>query len=298
MENKYRMMKQPEDTTQIFQSYHHLLFSIAYRLLGSATDAEDIVQDAFLRWLQVSEQEVQSPKAYLSTVVVRLCIDQLRSARQQREVYTGSWLPEPLATDQLPELSETVAQAESLSLAFLLMLEKLNPLERAVFLLREVFEYEYHEIAAMVEKSEANCRQVFHRAQQHLDKERIRFSASREQQERITNQFLQTSLTGDMQGLLSLLSADIVSMGDGGGKGIGKAGLMPVYGPDRVSRGYMGALRSLPAETVARVVEVNGQPAIVAYLNGKAIGVILLQIEGEQISHLYYMVNPEKLNWL
>jgi RNA polymerase sigma-70 factor (ECF subfamily) len=198
----------------------------------------------------------------------------------------------------MPELSETVAQAEALSLAFLLMLEKLNPLERALFLLREVFEYEYSEIAAIVEKSEANCRQIFHRAQQHLDKGRMRFSASREQQEHITNRFLQASLNGDMQGLLSLLSNDIVSMGDGGGKAALKAGLRPVFGPEKVARGYLGALRSLPAGVVTRITEVNGQPALVGYLNEKPVGAILLQIEGEQISHLYYVVNPEKLNWL
>lgn len=291
-------MNKQEDIAQIFQHYHLLLFSIAYRMLGSATDAEDIIQDAFVRWLQANDQNIQSPKAYLSTIVVRLCLDQLRSAREQREVYVGQWLPEPIATGRMPELSETAAQAESLSLAFLLMLEKLNPLERAIFLLREVFEYEYSEIAAIVEKSEANCRQIFHRAQQHLEKGGTRFPASREQQERITSRFLQASLNGDMQGLLSLLSDDIVSMGDSGGKAALKAGLMPVYGPDKVVRGYLGALRSLPAGVVTRVIEVNGQQAIVGYLDEKPVGAILFQIEGEHISRLYYVVNPEKLNWL
>ena len=292
------MTSKPEDTARIFQHYRLLLFSIAYRMLGSATDAEDMVQDAFVRWLQASDQDVQSPKAYLSTIIVRLCLDQLRSAREQREVYVGPWLPEPLATGQMPELSETAVQAESLSLAFLLVLEKLNPLERAIFLLREVFEYEYSEIAAIVEKSETNCRQIFHRAQQHLDQDRTRFAASREQQERIVNRFLQASLNGDMQGLLGLLRSDIVSMGDSGGKAALKAGRMPIYGADKVSRGYLGALRSLPAGTITRVIEVNGQLAIVGYLNGKPIGAILFQIEDEQISRLYYVVNPDKLNWL
>jgi RNA polymerase sigma-70 factor, ECF subfamily len=196
-ENENKIMNKAEDTTQIFQRYRLLLFSIAYRMLGSASDAEDIVQETFLRWLEASDKEVQSPKAYLSTIVVRLCLDQLRSAREQREVYVGSWLPEPIATGQIPELSETAVQRESLALAFLLMLEKLTPLQRAIFLLREVFEYDYSEIATIVEKS-----------------------------------------------------------------------------------------------------EVNGQPALVGYLNEKPVGAILLQIEGEQILHLYYVVNPEKLNWL
>ncbi|HTI15973.1 MAG TPA: RNA polymerase sigma-70 factor [Dictyobacter sp.] len=291
-------MSELENAADVFQHYRVLLFSIAYRMLGSATDAEDIVQETFLRWLQATDQDIQSPKAYFSTIVVRLCLDQLRSARERREVYMGFWFPEPIATSQMPELSETATQAESLSLAFLLLLEKLNPLERAIFLLRESFEYEYNEIAAMVEKSEANCRQIFHRAQQRLDKDRIRFSASREQQERITSLFLQASLNGDMQALLSLLSNDIVSMGDSGGKSVLKHGLMPVYGPDKFVRGYFGALRSLPANVVTRIIEVNGQPAIVCYLNEKPIGVILLQITGEQISKLYYVINPDKLNRL
>jgi RNA polymerase sigma-70 factor (ECF subfamily) len=275
-----------------------LLFSIAYRMLGSATDAEDIVQDAFLRWLQAGDKDVQSPKAYLSTIVVRLCLDQLRSAREQREVYVGPWLPEPIATGQMSELSETVAQAESLSLAFLLLLEKLNPLERAIFLLREVFDYEYSEIATIVEKSEANCRQIFHRAHAHLDQNRLRYSASREQQERITNRFLQASLNGDMQGLLSLLSNDIVSVADSGGKAPFKAGRRPIYGPDKVLRGYLGSLRSIPGNVITRIIDLNGQPALVGYLNEKPVGAILLQIEGEQITRLYTIVNPDKLNWL
>jgi RNA polymerase sigma-70 factor (ECF subfamily) len=291
-------MEQPEQTAHIFQHYRLLLFSIAYRMLGSATDAEDIVQDAFLRWLQIRDKDVQSPKAYLSTIVVRLCIDQLRSAREQREIYVGPWLPEPIATGQMPELSETAAQAEALSLAFLLLLEKLNPLERAIFLLRNVFDYEYSEIATIVEKSEANCRQIFHRAQRHLDESHVRFSASREQQERITTRFLQASLNGDMQGLLSLLSNDIVSIGDSGGKAPFKAGRRPVYGPDNVLRGYFGALRSFPNSVTTRITDLNGQPALVGYVNEKPIGAILLQIEGEQITYLYYIVNPEKLNWV
>jgi RNA polymerase sigma-70 factor, ECF subfamily len=237
-------MNEATDTAQLFEHYRLLLFSIAYRMLGSATDAEDLMQEAFLRWLQASDKEIQSPKAYLSTIIVRLCLDQLRSAKEKREVYVGPWLPEPIKTSLLPELSESAVQSESLSLAFLLMLEKLNPLERAIFLLREVFEYQYSEIAAIVEKSEANCRQIFHRAVQHLDKGQSRFSASREQQERIMNSFLQASLNGDMQELLSLLSNDIVSIGDSGGNAAFKAGRKPVYGPEKVARGYFGGLRS------------------------------------------------------
>ncbi len=179
-----------EQSAQAFDQHRGLLFAIAYRMLGSATDAEDIVQEAFVRWLQAGDEKVQSPKAYLSTIVVRLCINQAESARAQREVYVGSWLPEPILTSQRPEMVETVMLGETLSFAFLVLLERLGPLERAVVLLREVFEYDYPEIAEMVGKSEANCRQILRRAHQHLDQHRPRFDVSREQQTRMTEQFL------------------------------------------------------------------------------------------------------------
>jgi RNA polymerase sigma-70 factor, ECF subfamily len=285
----------PENTTELFNQYRVLLFSIAYRMLGSATDAEDIVQEAFLRWLQASEEEVQSPKAYLSAVVVRLCIDQLRSARVQRELYVGPWLPEPLPTGQRQELVETAVLAESLSFAFLVMLESLGPLERAVFLLREVFDYDYSEIAAIVGKSEANCRQVLHRAHQHLGQRRPRFDVSSEQQERITSQFLRASTDGDMQGLLNLLTDDIVLVGDGGGKA--QAGLKPIHGADKVVRGFLGTLRKMPPTHVG-IEEINGQLAIVGYLKERPYGVALFDIEGERIRNIYTVVNPDKLHWL
>lgn len=288
-------MNTPENTTHIFEQYRVLLFSIAYRMLSSATDAEDIVQEAFLRWMQEDAREVQSPKAYLSTIVVRLCIDQLRSVRAQREVYVGPWLPEPIATGLHQKLVETTVLAESLSFAFLVMLEKLGPLERAVFLLREVFEYEYAEIAAIVGKSETNCRQVFHRAHQRLGERRSRFDVSHEQQERITDQFLRASTGGDMQGLLNLLTEDIVFTGDGGGKvRVGHK----VHGPDKVARGTLAGLRPLLATMQPRTEEINGQPAIVGYVDGRPYGVVFLDIEGERIRNIYAVVNPDKLRWV
>ena len=288
-------MNTPENTTHIFEQYRVLLFSIAYRMLSSATDAEDIVQEAFLRWMQEDAREVQSPKAYLSTIVVRLCIDQLRSVRAQREVYVGPWLPEPIATGLHQKLVETTVLAESLSFAFLVMLEKLGPLERAVFLLREVFEYEYAESAAIVGKSETNCRQVFHRAHQRLGERRSRFDVSHEQQERITDQFLRASTGGDMQGLLNLLTEDIVFTGDGGGKvRVGHK----VHGPDKVARGTLAGLRPLLATMQPRTEEINGQPAIVGYVDGRPYGVVFLDIEGERIRNIYAVVNPDKLRWV
>jgi RNA polymerase sigma-70 factor (ECF subfamily) len=285
-----------ERTEQIFNQYRWLLFSIAYRMLASKTEAEDIVQEAFLRWLEADDEAVQSPRAYLSTVVVRLCIDQQRSARAQREVYTGTWLPEPLLTEQQPELTETAALAESLSFAFLVMLENLGPLERAVFLLREAFEFEYAEIAEMTGKSEANCRQILHRAQQRLGQRRGRFDVSREQQERITTQFLQASTSGDIDGFLQLLSDDIVFTADGGGKA--KAGLKPVHGREKVVRGTLSGLRVLLPVMVSRIETVNGQPAIIGYIDGRPYCVIALDIVDEHIRQIYAILNPDKLRSL
>ena len=291
------MVKTTENTTHIFDQYRILLFSIAYRMLSSATDAEDIVQEAFVRWLQASEAEVQSPKAYLSTVVVRLCIDQLRSLKAQREVYIGPWLPEPILTSRYHELTETVVLSESLSFAFLVMLERLGPLERAVFLLREVFDYDYAEIAVVVGKSEANCRQVLHRAHLHLEQHRPRFAVSAEQQERILSEFITASVNGDMQGLLNLLAEDIVFIGDGGGKA--RAGLRPVQGAAKVARGMLGGLSKwLPSNVQTRIVEVNGQLAIVGYVHDRPFGVVLLDIERERVRRVYTILNPDKLRWL
>lgn len=279
-----------------FDQYRGLLFSIAYRMLGSATDAEDIVQEAFLRWLRADDELVQSPRAYLLTIVVRLCIDQRRSARARREVYVGPWLPEPILTSQRHDLTDTVALAESLSFAFLVMLESLGPLERAIFLLRDVFDYDFAEIAAIVGKSEANCRQILHRARKHLGERRRRFDADPDQQERITAQFLRASESGDLQGLLDLLTDDIAFTADSAGKV--RAGLKPIRGPDKVARGLLGGMRWLPSNARVRVDEVNGQPAIVAYVDHRPYGTVILEIEADRIRRIYAVVNPDKLRWL
>ncbi|GHO88688.1 RNA polymerase sigma-70 factor [Dictyobacter formicarum] len=288
-----RQLTVSNNSEQIFDQYRILLFSIAYRMLGSVSDAEDMVQESFVRWLQTDQQAVQSPKAYLSTVVVRLCIDHERLARAQREVYVGPWLPEPLQLEQYPDLSQGVQLDESLSYAFLIMLQKLGPLERAVFLLRDVFDYDYAEIAAIVEKSEVNCRQVLRRAHQHLEQDRARFEVSHEQQERLTSQFLSASLNGDMQGLLTLLAEDVVFTADSGGKV--RAGLKPVAGADKVTRGMLGGMRFLPAGVWTRIEEINGQPAIVGYQDNRPYGIILLAVVGNKVQHVYTILNPDKL---
>jgi len=202
-------MDSPEQTIEIFKEQHRMLFVIAYRLLGSVADAEDIVQEAYLRWLEESPTEVQSPKAYLATVVTRLCIDRLRSASRRRELPAGLHFPELVSVSHRLELGETAMLAELLSLALLVVLENLGPLERAVFLLHEVFDYAYAEIAPLVGKSEATCRQSLHRARERLRQRRPRFAASREQQACMVSQFRHASASGDMRGLLALLTRDL-----------------------------------------------------------------------------------------
>lgn len=278
------------DRTETFTQHRPLLFSIAYRLTGSVMEAEDILQEAFLRWQNPSDVDVRNPKAYLSAIVTRLGIDHLRSGQVQREEYIGPWLPEPLMTEHPPD---TAVLAESLSMAFLVLLESLSPVERAVFLLREVFDYEYEEIARVVEKSEANCRQLLKRAKQHLASRRPRFNTSKEQQQQITFQFAQACVNGDMNGLLSLLADDIVSYSDGGGKAT--AATKPIHGPDRVARFWLGLARNAPPGFTARFGQANGQPAIVGYVNDRLYSLSILHIADGRIQRIFSVLNPDKL---
>ncbi|MGH2676285.1 MAG: sigma-70 family RNA polymerase sigma factor, partial [Actinomycetota bacterium] len=201
--------------SELYEELRPLMFSIAYRMLGSASEAEDIVQEAFLRFHRESGRgtAIQSPKAYLSAITTRLSIDHLRSARVRRERYVGTWLPEPVLTDDVPQLAET---ADSLSMAFLVLLESLTPVERAVFLLREVFEYGYQEIATVVGKSEENCRQIAVRARRQVEAKKPRFEASRKRREELARRFFDAMGKGDTDGLVGLLAADVVAYGDGG----------------------------------------------------------------------------------
>lgn len=203
------MALSPTNRLEAFNEHRPLLFAIAYRMLGSVMDAEDMVQETFIRWQQTSEQAVKSTKAYLTTIVTRLCIDQLHSARVQREQYIGPWLPEPIVTETATDPSALAELADSLTVAFLVLLERLSPLERAVFLLREAFGYEYTEIGRIVEKSATNCRQIARRARQHLAAQRPRFQASLQQQEQLTRKFMRACHQGDLQSLLDLLAKDI-----------------------------------------------------------------------------------------
>ena len=278
---------------EVFTEYRPLLFSIAYRMLGSVMDAEDAVQETYLRWQKTSEDEVRSPKSYLSTVVTRLCIDQLRSARSQRERYIGPWLPEPLIAEQGPGAEESAALADSLSLAFLVLLENLSPAERAVFLLREVFEYGYPEIAQAVDKNEANCRQTLHRARQKLTKRPRRFDATPDQIAALIERFQAAAVGGDMGKLLELLTEDVTVWSDGGGKVA--AALNPVFGASNVARLFIGLTRDLPSTFTARATTVNGQPGVVNYVEGRPHSVITVDLDDDKISAFRIIVNPDKL---
>jgi RNA polymerase sigma-70 factor (ECF subfamily) len=279
--------------TASFEELRGYLFSLAYRMLGSVGDAEDIVQEAYLRWTSVT-QPVDSAKAFLSKVTTRLCIDQLKSARVQRESYVGPWLPEPLRTDQDQGPAETAEQADSLSMAFLVVLESLSPTERAVFLLREVFGYDYPEIAEIVDRSEANCRQIAHRAKEHIASRRPRFEASREQRQELMYRFMAACAVGDMNGLMSLLTEDISLFSDGGGNA--RAARKPIYGARKVARFLVKIVERAPSTESTRVVSVNGQPALALYEGDRPTTVLSLDIAEDLIQGIHIVVNPAKLS--
>jgi RNA polymerase sigma-70 factor (ECF subfamily) len=274
------------------------MFSIAYRMLSSASEAEDIVQEAFLRFHRETQEgtQVEAPKAYLSAVTTRLSIDHLRSARVRRERYVGTWLPEPLVTETEPDASSHAETADSLSMGFLVLLETLTPVERAVFLLHEVFGYGYDEIAEIVGKSEDNCRQIAVRARRHVQDGKPRFEASRERREELARRFFEAAGAGDQEGLLDLLAADVVAYADGGGKGL--AFPKPVHGRDKVARLLMGAAAGgVRAGVVGmRSVEINGQPgALYVDADGNPVAAVTLDIVDDQVQTLHAVSNPEKL---
>jgi RNA polymerase sigma-70 factor (ECF subfamily) len=277
-----------------FDQYRNLLFSIAYRMLSSVTDAEDMLQETFIRWQQSAEEEVRSPRAFLVTIISRLCISHLQSARVQREEYVGEWLPEPIMTGPGSDPFGIIRVDESLSMAFLVMLERLTPVERAVFLLREVFEYEYTEIASIVGQSEVNCRQIIRRARQHVTAARPRFVATKPTRDDLLASFLEAIGTGEMHGLIDLLSKDVVLHSDGGGKAIAVPN--EVHGADKVARGILGGLKRLvPRTLVRKLAQINGEPGLVNYLNGKPHSVLTIDVDGDRIRAIYVITNPEKL---
>ena len=276
-----------------------LMFSIAYRMLGSVAEAEDIVQEAFLRLVRSGASGVDSPEAYATTVTTRLAIDHLRSARVRREQYVGSWLPEPLLdTSSVVDPAEHAELADTVSLAFLVLLEALTPVERAVFLLREVFGYDYARIAEIVEKSEANCRQIFVRAQRHIAAGEPRFEASRERRDELARRFFEATESGDVAALERLLADDVEFTGDGGGKAPALAS--PAVGRIRVARFILGITRQVHA-LAGRLepVQVNGQPgARLVDQDGNLAAVIEFQIADDHIVAFRNVLNPDKLRHL
>ncbi len=269
-----------------------LLFSLAYRMVGGVAEAEDLVQEALLRFHR-APAEVAAPKAFLTTVVTRLAIDHLRSARVRRERYVGPWLPEPLVADAAPGPAGAVEDDETVSLAFLVLLERLSPVERAVYVLHELFGYDHGEIAEVVGKSSANCRQILARARRHVEAGRPRFEPSRREREALLARFLAAVRAGDVQALVDLLAADAVSYADGGGKA--RATRLPIYGAEKVARLWASVgSRSFPA--ALHLADVNGQPGIVgADAEGRTIAVLTLEIADGRVQAVWAVVNPDKL---
>jgi len=283
-----------DERLNAFLQYRSLLLSIAYRMLGTLADAEDMLQETFLRWQQSSDVNVLSPKAFLVTVITRLCINHLQSARVQREQYFGEWLPEPMVTLPGNDPSSLPEVDESLSLAFLMLLERLTPTERAVFLLREVFDYDYSEIARIVGQNEANCRQIFRRSRLHIKEMRPRFDASPELKEKLLREFLEATSCGDMEGLLRLFAQDITVHTDGGGKA--SALQNPVFGCENSARLLISGNRKFrPQNSIIQFVQVNGQPGLASYLDGRVETIITVDVVNNLIRNVYILRNPDKL---
>jgi RNA polymerase sigma-70 factor (ECF subfamily) len=280
-------------TLDEFDQYRSALFGLAYRMLGSVMDAEDIVQEAFLRWRNVPEAEVRSPRAYLMTIVTRLCVDQLRLARVQREEYVGAWLPEPLLQSPESDPARLVELDESISTAFLLLLESLSPLDRAVFLLHEVFNYTFAEIATMVDRTPADCRQIGHRARQRLMEGRPRFEVQTETVEAVVQRFLGACIGGNMEQLLALLSPDVTAVHDNGGKVSSIRNTL--IGADKVARMFLGIFHKWAEQLNFQIVTVNGQPALMAHNDNQPTSVITFDIHDNQIHAIYQVLNPDKL---
>jgi RNA polymerase sigma-70 factor (TIGR02957 family) len=283
--------------TEAFEACRGLLFSVAYRMLGTVADAEDIVQDAWLRWSGAERAKVEDPKAYLVRVVTNTAIDRLRSARTQRESYVGPWLPEPVLTS--PDVAEDVELAESVSLAMLVVLETLSPLERAVFVLREVFAFSYAEIAATLNRSEAGVRQVAHRARQHVTERRSRFTPDRAERRRVTEEFLSATLGGDLERLLAVLAPDVVLVSDGGGKRT--AARRPLEGAELVGRFLVG-IGQRPYDGVAvedmtvELADINGVPGVIIWGGGQVLGAMAAEVADGRVLAVHLVANPDKLH--
>lgn len=280
---------------ETFEQFRELLFSIAYRMLGTRADAEDMVQETFIRWQQASSGPVHNPRSLLVTIISRLCINHLQSARTRREEYFGEWLPEPIISLHRDHSGLTAPRIDdSLSIAFLVLLQRLNAAERAVFLLREVFEYEYEEVAAILKLSEANCRQILRRARQHVAEMRPRFDAPIEEREKLLHAFLDAATSGDSNRLVALLSDSVLLHSDGGGKA--PALPNPIHGPKNVARAILGSMnRLVPPDMTRQLALVNGQPGVVVWHGAQPFAVLTVDAHRGLIGNIYVITNPEKL---
>jgi len=273
------------------ESYRPFLFGIAYRMTGSAADAEDLVQETFLRATRAETETIENPRAWLASIVTRLALDLLKSARRNREEYVGPWLPEPLLVDEREE-----RDLESISFAFMTLLETLAPEERAVLVLRDVFQYEFDEIGEFVGRSAVNCRQILHRARTRLREHKPRFHPSRDEHRRLVDGFLETMRDGDPARLAGILAPDVTTWSDGGGKVT--AARRPIEGRDAVVNFLLGIRRLAPPDSSLRALEVNGEPAIVSFVGDSLFGAIFFEVDGARISAIRFVINPDKLDTL
>ncbi|MFI2352454.1 RNA polymerase sigma-70 factor [Streptomyces sp. NPDC019443] len=278
--------------TETFVAHRNLLFTVAYEMLGSAADAEDVLQETWLRWVEVDLEQVRDQRAYLVRITTRQALNRLRTMSRRKESYVGPWLPEPLLT--APDVAHDVELAESVSMAVMLVLETLSPTERAVFVLREVFDVGYDEIAAAVDKTPAAVRQIAHRARRHVDARRPREVVSQSETRAALESFLRALEGGDLQGLLDVLAPEVVYMGDGGG--VKHAALRPIVGADKVARVLVGGLGKNTIPIAFGPTVVNGSPALVVHLDGELDGIVAARVEAGRITGLYFVRNPEKLS--
>ncbi|RDU38989.1 RNA polymerase sigma-70 factor [Neobacillus piezotolerans] len=282
--------------TEVYSSYKSVLFSLAYRMLGSVADAEDIVQEAFLNLNQVSLDSIHHVKSYLWKVTTNLSIDFLRSARKRREVYVGSWLPEPILNRKDADPADRVITNEELSIAFLLLLENLNPVERAVFLLREVYSFSYDEIAHLIGKSPDNCRKIQSRAKQKVGDLSPKVGGDRSKREETVRDFMEAVQSNNTEKLLSILSDDFTIYSDGGGKA--KANLRPIFGIERAVAALRSFHHKIPSNLIFMEADVNGQPGMIMKVDDQIFYVMAFQFDEDKLSALYNIVNPDKLKHL
>ncbi|MFF3573086.1 RNA polymerase sigma-70 factor [Nocardia jiangxiensis] len=283
-----------DPATEAFVAHRNLLFTVAYEMLGSAADAEDVLQETWLQWAAVDLGTVHDHRAFLVRITTRQAIRRLRTLGRRRESYVGPWLPEPLLTT--PDVAENVELADSVSMAMLLVLETLAPTERAVFVLREVFDMSYTEIAPAVDKSPAAVRQIAHRARAHVAARRPRGAVSAAHAREALGAFHRAVETGDLQSLLDILAPDVVFLGDGGG--VKQATLRPIVGVDRVARVLSGGTGWMGGHASAEPAHVNGWPALIIRLDGQVDGVVAVRIDNGLVTGLYYVRNPDKLSHL